>query len=110
MIETVFVVGGGEIYREALNLTTQHFQPANQTQQSTFYCRRIYLTLVHSEPECDAFFPPLDQKPLSTIFNHIDSIEAKKHSIQHPSGRSMGEILEENGIKFEFVVFNTAHD
>ncbi len=38
-----FVVGGGEIYREALPLAD-----------------RLYLTIVHAEVEGDVVFPPLD--------------------------------------------------
>lgn len=39
----VFVIGGAEIYRQALPRAS-----------------RIYLTRIHAAPEGDAFFPPLD--------------------------------------------------
>ena len=42
--DEVFVVGGAEIYRQALPLAT-----------------RIYLTLIHVELEGDTFFPELDE-------------------------------------------------
>ncbi|MBE7176626.1 MAG: dihydrofolate reductase [Mucilaginibacter polytrichastri] len=41
--QEVFVIGGGEIYREALPLAD-----------------RIYLTRVEAEPEADVFFPELN--------------------------------------------------
>jgi len=44
-LERVFVIGGGEIYRLAVQM------PA---------CQRIYLTRVEGRFDCDAFFPDLD--------------------------------------------------
>ncbi|GGC49071.1 dihydrofolate reductase [Parapedobacter defluvii] len=41
----VFVVGGAEIYRQALPLTN-----------------RVYLTRVHAEPPGDSYFPDLDEQ------------------------------------------------
>ena len=41
--ESVFVIGGGSVYRA--------FLP---------YCSRAYLTVIHDSPECDTFFPDLD--------------------------------------------------
>jgi dihydrofolate reductase len=41
----VFIVGGAEIYRQAINNTD-----------------KIYLTRVHAQYEADAFFPEIDQK------------------------------------------------
>jgi dihydrofolate reductase len=43
-VETLFVLGGGEIYRQAMALDG---------------CRHIYLTRVLARTECDAFFPPI---------------------------------------------------
>jgi dihydrofolate reductase len=43
-VEGLFVLGGGEIYRQALALPG---------------CRHIYLTRVLSRSECDTFFPPV---------------------------------------------------
>ena len=42
--ETVWVIGGGEIYRALLP-----------------YCRRCCLTRVYARPDCDVFFPDLDR-------------------------------------------------
>ena len=43
--EEVFIVGGAEIYKQAMHLTD-----------------RIYLTIVHKEFEGDSFFPEIDLK------------------------------------------------
>lgn len=41
-IDKVFVIGGSEIYKEAL---------------SSALCATVYLTRVHETFDCDAFFP-----------------------------------------------------
>lgn len=41
--EEVFIVGGAEIYRQALPL-----------------CERMYLTIIHHDFEGDTYFPPVD--------------------------------------------------
>lgn len=43
----VFVAGGGEIYRQLINL---------------HYARRIYLTRIYANFEGDSFFPDIDQE------------------------------------------------
>jgi dihydrofolate reductase len=45
--ERIFVLGGGEVYREAVELPG---------------CRRIYLTRVLAQFDCDTFFPPLPSR------------------------------------------------
>lgn len=44
--ETVFVIGGGSIYRQMLPM-----------------CRQAYVTKVHATPASDTFFPNLDEDP-----------------------------------------------
>ena len=44
--EKVFVIGGGQVYRQMLPL-----------------CRRAFVTKVHACPESDTFFPNLDEDP-----------------------------------------------
>lgn len=61
-IENVFVIGGAQLYAEAI-------QSPN--------CKRIYFTMIHSYFECDAFFPKIDR----AIFR----IEAE-HQIEESSG------------------------
>lgn len=48
--EEVFVVGGAEIYRQAMHLTN-----------------RIYLTIVKKDFEADSFFPPIDAEEWKTV-------------------------------------------
>ncbi|KAJ1397662.1 Thymidylate synthase [Sesbania bispinosa] len=50
-IEKVFVIGGGQIFREALNAPG---------------CEAIHITEIHASIECDTFMPAVD----STIFRH----------------------------------------
>ncbi|GAX85767.1 hypothetical protein CEUSTIGMA_g13182.t1 [Chlamydomonas eustigma] len=44
-VETVFVIGGGQVYADAIN------HPR---------CAAIHITRIDKEFECDAFFPPID--------------------------------------------------
>lgn len=44
--EKVFVIGGGQVYRQMLPM-----------------CRRAFVTKVHACPESDTFFPDLDADP-----------------------------------------------
>lgn len=44
LVETVFVIGGAQIFQEAIK------HPR---------CRKIYLTQIESQFECDTFFPPI---------------------------------------------------
>ena len=44
--EKVFVIGGGSVYEQMLPL-----------------CQRVYVTKVHVIPDCDTFFPNLDEDP-----------------------------------------------
>jgi len=68
-VNLAYVIGGQRVFEEAL---------ANST------CRRIYLTRIHQDFTCDAFFPciPNDFRLVSN-----------------------SEVFEENGIKFEFVEY-----
>ncbi len=47
---TVFIIGGGEIYPQALP-----------------FCNRIYLTEIHATIEGDTFFPPIDPQKWQEI-------------------------------------------
>ncbi|XP_075995129.1 dihydrofolate reductase [Genypterus blacodes] len=75
LIETIWIVGGSQVYQEALT------HP---------WCDLVYLTDVMAHYDCDVFFPQLDRR----IF---------KAQIRFP-GIPSG-IQEENGIKYEFQVF-----
>ncbi|XP_055387836.1 dihydrofolate reductase-like isoform X2 [Condylostylus longicornis] len=52
------------------------------------FCNRLYLTQIKADFECDAFFPPISKK-----FKIVKDINIKTG------------IQEENGIEYEFVVF-----
>ena len=43
-IESIFVIGGGQIYQQAINLPE---------------CEKLYLTVVEDSTECDTFFPEI---------------------------------------------------
>ncbi len=49
--EEVFIVGGAEIYKQALKLTD-----------------RIYLTIVHKEFEADSFFPEISKEEWKEVY------------------------------------------
>ncbi len=49
-IEEVFIVGGGEIYKQSLNLVD-----------------KVYLTKVHTNVEADAYYPTLSDKEFKII-------------------------------------------
>lgn len=46
-IENVFVIGGGEIFKEAL---------------SSDHCQSVFLTKILADYQCDTFFPPLEDR------------------------------------------------
>lgn len=59
-VETVFVLGGGQIYRQAVEMAE---------------CRRIYLTRVHQRYECDAFFPAVD----ASVYHLAEASKRHEH-------------------------------
>jgi dihydrofolate reductase len=83
-LDKVFVIGGATIYNAALELP--------QT-------KRILLTKVHKEFECDTFFPiNLDE---TTIWRN-----ASREEVQEFTGEEIQEGgIEEQGIKFEFCMY-----
>ena len=58
--EEVFIVGGAEIYRQALPLLD-----------------RIYLTRVHAQPEGDSFFPELDDEAWKLVAEERHSADER---------------------------------
>lgn len=60
--EEVFIVGGAEIYRQAMHI-----------------CNRIYLTIVHHSFEADTFFPEIDYKAWHKTA-HEDHETDEKHA------------------------------
>ena len=43
-IENIFIIGGGQIYQQAIRLPE---------------CEKVYLTVVEDETQCDTFFPEI---------------------------------------------------
>ncbi|KAG9273095.1 dihydrofolate reductase-like isoform X1 [Astyanax mexicanus] len=75
LIETIWVIGGTEVYREAME------HP---------WCDLIYLTDIMADFDCDVFFPDFDRN----IYRKQSRFPGVPDEIQ-----------EENGIKFQFQVF-----
>ena len=59
-IEDVFVIGGGQIFIEAIN------HPS---------CHKLFITHIQGDYACDAFFPPVSQQflPVFASEKHIES-------------------------------------
>ncbi|HQP10470.1 MAG TPA: dihydrofolate reductase, partial [Candidatus Omnitrophota bacterium] len=51
VIETIFVIGGQQIYEEAIKCPE---------------CEKLYVTHIHKDFECDTFFPPFQDAFQST--------------------------------------------
>uniref|UniRef100_A0A803LJK0 DHFR domain-containing protein n=1 Tax=Chenopodium quinoa TaxID=63459 RepID=A0A803LJK0_CHEQI len=65
LIERVFVIGGGQILREALNA------PA---------CDAIHITEIETDIECDTFMPPVDNSLFQPWYSSFLSVE---NNIRH---------------------------
>lgn len=57
----IFIIGGGEIYRQGLAIT-----------------QRIYLTRVHASPQADTFFPEINETEW-TLSDKTDFMADEKH-------------------------------
>ncbi|XP_026167297.1 dihydrofolate reductase [Mastacembelus armatus] len=75
MIETIWSVGGTQVYKDALN------HP---------WCDLVYLTDIMADFDCNVFFPDFDR----TVFKEQENVPGVPKEIQ-----------EENGIKYKFQVF-----
>ncbi|KAJ7393964.1 hypothetical protein OS493_003633 [Desmophyllum pertusum] len=74
-VEDIFVAGGSEVYREAIESSN---------------CYRIYLTEINKEFDSDTFFPAFDKNAYKLISN--------------PSEVPQG-VIEENQIQYRFCVY-----
>jgi dihydrofolate reductase len=63
--QEVFIVGGAEIYRQAMHITN-----------------RIYLTIVHHSFDADTFFPEIDYKEWKEV-DHEDHETDEKHAFTY---------------------------
>ncbi|XP_068579157.1 zgc:153031 [Cebidichthys violaceus] len=75
LIETIWIVGGTQVYEDALN------HP---------WCDLVYLTDVMADFDCNIFFPEFDRE----LFKEQEGFPGVPTGIQ-----------EENGIKYKFQVF-----
>jgi len=83
-LDKIFVIGGASIYKTALELP--------QT-------KRVLLTKIHKEFECDTFFPVNLEE--TTIWKN-----ASREETQEFTGEEIQEGgLEEQGIRFEFCMY-----
>ncbi|CAB3990105.1 dihydrofolate reductase-like [Paramuricea clavata] len=73
-IEHVYITGGYGVYKEAMSMPNLH---------------RIYLTEVHMDVECDAFYPEFDKEDFNIVSD--------------PNVPS--EMQEEKGVKFQYFVY-----
>lgn len=80
-VENVFVIGGGQVFTEALA------HPG---------CQRVYLTLLDNEFECDAFFP------VDMLFSDAGNAKWRMENIS--------EQKEERNIGFTFIEFTRLPD
>ncbi|KAI9124237.1 hypothetical protein K1719_005537 [Acacia pycnantha] len=59
-IEKIFVIGGGQIFREALNAPC---------------CEAIHITEIETSIECDAFLPPIDSSVFRPWYSSFPMVE-----------------------------------
>jgi len=60
--DEVFIVGGAEIYKQAMHLTN-----------------RIYLTIVHQNFDADSFFPVIKSSEWNEVFREDHSVDEKNN-------------------------------
>jgi dihydrofolate reductase len=80
-VETIFVIGGGEVYRQALLVDP-----------SVAVCEKIYYTNVFSSFGCDCVIPSLGQLERDGFKRVPNTHPAARHGIQ-----------ERNGLRYEYV-------
>ena len=83
----VFVIGGSSIYRAALELP--------QT-------RRVLLTKIEKEYECDTFFPLNIEGEEG---KNLGWVRKSKKELEEFVGEEIGDGLEDGGVRFEFCMF-----
>lgn len=83
-VERIYVIGGASVYQTALELP--------QT-------KRVLLTKIHSEYECDTFFPVNLEE--SAVWRR-----AGREEVEEYTGEKVGEDgVEEQGVRFEFCLY-----
>ncbi|KAL5714745.1 hypothetical protein ACHQM5_016663 [Ranunculus cassubicifolius] len=94
-IEKLFVIGGGQIFRDALNAPE---------------CDAIHITEIEENIECDTFMPPIDSKQFTPWYSSFPLVEDNiRHSfVTYVRVRSSSDdsISLDNGNKFEIDNFS----
>ncbi|KAL3012647.1 hypothetical protein AAZX31_06G010300 [Glycine max] len=101
-IEKVFVIGGGQIFREALNVPG---------------CEAIHLTEIQSSIECDTFMPPVDFTIFRPWYSSFPKVENNirysfttyvrvRSSAAESAGQNIDPLLDNNSesMKFEDII------
>ncbi|KAL3012642.1 hypothetical protein AAZX31_06G010300 [Glycine max] len=99
-IEKVFVIGGGQIFREALNVPG---------------CEAIHLTEIQSSIECDTFMPPVDFTIFRPWYSSFPKVENNirysfttyvrvRSSAAESAGQNIDPLLDNNSESMKFEV------
>jgi len=91
--DKVFVVGGGDIYRQFLQ-----------------FCTNAYITKIAATPMSDTFFPNLDKLPKWSSVHESQSYDYVIQSVDSPSllGRFSTKTPETCIIKYSYALYNRA--
>ncbi|XP_057737137.1 bifunctional dihydrofolate reductase-thymidylate synthase-like [Arachis stenosperma] len=102
-IEKIFVIGGGQIFRETLNAPG---------------CEAIHITEIQTSIECDTFMPPVDSSVFQLWYSSFPKMENSirysfttyvrvRRSVEHAT-QNTDPVLDNNSdtLKFEFKDFS----
>ncbi|MED6193899.1 hypothetical protein PIB30_023420 [Stylosanthes scabra] len=102
-IEKIFVIGGGQIFRETLNAPG---------------CEAIHITEIQTSIECDTFMPPVDSSVFQLWYSSFPRVENNirysfttyvrvRHLVEHAT-QNTDPVLNNNSdsVKFEFNYFS----
>jgi dihydrofolate reductase len=94
-IERVFIIGGASIYKAALDLEDG---VDKEERSEVGRVERVLLTKIHTEYECDTFFPA-----------DLDADDkwkrSSKEELQTFVGEEVKDIVQEKGVEFEFCMY-----
>ncbi|WJX36239.1 hypothetical protein P8452_24141 [Trifolium repens] len=101
-IEKIFVIGGGEIFREALNAPE---------------CEAIHVTEIHANIECDTFMPPIDTTIFRPWYSSFPKVENNirysfttyvrvRSSAAEPPSHDSDSLFDNNSASKKFEVKN----
>ncbi|XP_045806236.1 bifunctional dihydrofolate reductase-thymidylate synthase [Trifolium pratense] len=101
-IERIFVIGGGEIFREALNAPE---------------CEAIHVTEIQANIECDTFMPPIDTTVFRPWYSSFPKVENNirysfttyvrvRSSATEPLSQNSDSLFDNNSASKKFEVQN----